>query len=45
MSPMTGDTASLKKEENSLLDQSKDGADLKGAISRILVALEKILAT
>ena len=29
MSPITGDTASLKKVENSILEWSKDGADLK----------------
>ena len=40
MAPITGDTASLKKAENSVLDWSKDGTDLKGEISRILVALE-----
>ena len=44
MSPITGDTASFKKaEKNSTLDWSKDGADLKGAISRISVALIKLL--
>ena len=42
MSPITGDTASLKKAEKYILDWSKDGADLK-AISRISVALEKKL--
>ena len=40
MSPITGDTALLKKAENSIVDWSKDGADIKGSISRILVALE-----
>ena len=37
MSPITGDTASLKKAKKSILDWSKDDADLKGAISRISV--------
>ena len=40
MCPITGDTASLKKAENSILDWSKDGTDLEGAISRISVARE-----
>ena len=40
MSPVTGATASLKKAENSILDWSKDGADLRGVISRTSVALE-----
>ena len=41
MSPITGGAVSLKKAENSILDSSKDGVDLKGTISRISVALEK----
>ena len=45
MSPITtGDTASLKKAQNSILDWSKDNADLKGAISRIFwLLLNKII--
>ena len=33
MSPITGDTAILKKADNSIPNWSKDGADLKWAIS------------